>query len=445
MLNLIRKLLPERSPLRLIYHKYSAVLAAIFFRFPSHQIKVIAVTGTSGKSTTVELIHYLLQNSGIKTGSISGIQFQIGDEKSHNSTLRTTLRPWHTQKLLRQMVRAGCEYAIVEVSSHAIDQDRLWGVDFDTAVLTNIYNNEHLDYHKSYAEYVRTKAKLFKSLNSSYRKPNVPKVMILNADDDNFDLLNEIPADRKWSYSLQRPSEVRAENLNLEPHGSKFKVKLPNYELNIDTPIVGRHNIMNVLAAISTVAANRVEVNQIEKLLERFPGIPGRLEPVNEGQNFSVVVDFSYKPSGLEAVLKTLQEMVKGRVICIWGGVGRRNLDENYYAESAKIIHQYADEIILTTDDPYEDNPKTIAGIIKKHLPRTEGKNFFEIEDRFEAIRYGVFTAEKHDCVLLAGRGHENMQTIGSTSIAFDDRIVAREILQFAKKNRILTVEKKKK
>jgi len=280
-------------------------------------------------------------------------------------------------------------------------------------------------------------------LNSSYRKPNVPKIMVLNGDDTNFELLNEIPADRKWSYSLQKSSEVRGENLELRPNGSTFKVELPNYKLNIDTPIVGRHNIMNVLAAIATVAANQVEVNKIEKLLKKFPGIPGRLEPVNEGQNFSVVVDFSYKPSGLEAVLQTLQEMVKGRVICVWGGVGRRNLDEDYYKESAKIIHQYADEIILTTDDPYEDNPKKIAQIIRKHLPRTEGENFFEIEDRYEAIRYGIFTAEEHDCVILAGRGHENQQCIGNATIDFDDRIIAREILQFAKKKKLLALEKK--
>jgi UDP-N-acetylmuramoyl-L-alanyl-D-glutamate--2,6-diaminopimelate ligase len=149
---------------------------------------VIGVTGTSGKSTTVELIHYLLQNSGVKTGSISGIQFNIGEKSMHNGTLRTSLRPWHMQKLLRQMVRAKCEFAVIEVSSHALDQNRLWGVAIDTAVLTNIYDLEHLDYHGSFAEYVRSKAKLFRSLNTSYRKPGVPKVSILNRDDDNYEV-----------------------------------------------------------------------------------------------------------------------------------------------------------------------------------------------------------------------------------------------------------------
>jgi len=369
MLSKLRQIIPERSPIRLAYHRYSAMLAALVYGFPSKNLTVIGVTGTSGKSTTVELIHHLLQNSGVKTGSISGIQFNIGDKTIHNGTLRTSLRPWHTQKLLRQMVRAGCEFAVIEVSSHALDQNRLWGVHVDTAVLTNVYDLEHLDYHGSYAEYVRTKAKLFRGLNTSYRKPGIPKVSILNRDDENYEVFAEFPADKRWSYSLKKPSEVKAENLSLTAQGSEFLVRLPNHNLQIKTPIVGRHNIENLQAAVATVAANGVTVEKIEELLLDFPGIPGRLEPINEGQDFSVVVDFSYKPSGLQAVLKTLQEIVPGRVICVWGGLGGRNLDKEYYAEAVKMIEQNADEFVLTTDDPLDDNPKEIARIIRDALP----------------------------------------------------------------------------
>ena len=431
MLSKLRELIPERSPLRLTYHRYSAMLAALMYGFPGNRLTVIGVTGTSGKSTTVELIHYLLQNSGVKTGSISGIQFNIGDKVMHNGTLRTSLRPWHTQKLLRQMVRAGCEFAVIEVSSHALDQNRLWGVAIDTAVLTNVYDLEHLDYHGSFAEYVRAKSKLFKLLNTTYRKPGVPKVSILNRDDDNYDVFSELPADKRWSYSLKKTSEVKAENLVLNAQGSEFLVRLPNHNLQIKTPIVGRHNISNLQAAVATVAANGVTVKKIEELLKDFPGIPGRLEPINEGQDFSVVVDFSYKPSGLKAVLKTLHEMVPGKVICVWGGLGGRNLDEPYYAEAVKMIEQHADEFVLTTDDPLDDNPKEIAKLIKANMQRVEGENYYEIEDRYEAIRYAVFIAEPGDCVVIAGRGHEKEQTIGSKKIPFDDRKVAREVLQF--------------
>lgn len=432
MLSKIRQLIPERSPLRLAYHRYSAMLAAVVYGFPAKNMTVIGVTGTSGKSTTVELIHYLLQNSGVKTGSISGIQFNIGDKTEHNATLRTSLRPWHTQRLLRKMVRAGCEFAVIEVSSHAMDQNRLWGVAVDTAVLTNVYDLEHLDYHGSYAEYVRTKAKLFRSLNTSYRKPGVPKVSILNRDDENYEVFAEFPADKRWSYSLKKPSEVKAENLVLTAQGSEFLVRLPNHNLQIKTPIVGRHNIENLQAAVATVAANGVTVKKIEELLVDFPGIPGRLEPVNVGQDFSVVVDFSYKPSGLQAVLKTLKEIVPGRVICVWGGLGGRSLNEAYYSEAVRIIEQNADEFVLTTDDPLDDNPKDIARIIRSAMSREEGDAFYEIEDRYEAIRYGVYIAEPGDCVLIAGRGHEKEQTIGDKKIPFDDRVVAREVLEFA-------------
>jgi len=436
MLNQLRDLIPERSPLRLLYHKAMAIFAAVWWRFPGYRLKIIGVTGTSGKSTTVELIHYLLENSGVKSGAISGIQIQVGDQKYQNASLRTTLRPWETQKWLRKMVSAGCEFAIIEVSSHAIDQHRLWGVPFDTALLTNLYDNEHLDYHEDFADYVRTKSKLFKSLNYSYRKPAVPKVTILNKDDDNFEIFKELSADRQWSYSISRPADVGAQDLILDGNGSQMGVKLPNHHLDIKTPIIGRHNIQNLLAAITAVAANGVAVDKIEKLLEEFPGIPGRLEPVNEGQDFSVVVDFSYKPSGLEAVLETMNNIVDGRLLVVWGAVGNR--EARHRTESAKVLDVKADELILTTDDPYMEDPKQIANHVKEGLSRGEGDRFWEIEDRYEAIRYAVYAAQPGDCVLIAGRGHETVQTIGTKKIDFDDRVVVREILQFAQKKSLL-------
>ena len=436
MLNFLRRLIPEHSRWRKKYHYYSAIFAAIMHGFPANRLKIIAVTGTSGKSTTVELIHYLLQNSGVKTGAISGIQFRIGDQKFHNDSLRTTLRPWKTQQLLRRMLREKCEYCVIEVSSHAMDQNRLWGVSIDTAVLTNIYDNEHIDYHQNFAEYLRAKAKLFKGLNTGHRKPQVPKIMILNRDDHQFDFFKEIPADRTWSYSLQKPAEITAQNLELTPMGTHLDINLPNHKLHIATPIVGKHNIENILAAIAAVSANGVEVGKIETLLKKFPGIPGRLEPINMGQRFSVVVDFSYKPSGLQAVLSTLTDITPGNIICIWGGAGGRA--ESNHEEAARIIDQFADHFVLTTDDPLDENPKKIAKNIRNHIKRKEGEKFFEIEDRYEAIRYGIFIAEPGDCVLIAGRGHETTQTIGMRQIPFDDRVIAQEILQFAKDHNFL-------
>lgn len=436
MINFIRRIFPERHPLRLFYHKSQAVIAAILFNFPSHKLKIIAVTGTSGKSTTVNLIHYLIQSSGTKCGAISGINFRIGEETFFNETLRTTLRPWQNQKLLKKMVNEGCEFCVIEISSHAIDQNRIWGIAIDTAVLTNISDNEHLDYHTNFAEYVRTKSKIFDSLNLSYRKPNVPKISVLNLDDPNYELYEEFNVDRKWSYSTRKASDATASDIKLGAKKSKFHLKLPNVNFEITTNLLGKHNIENLIAAVSAVSANGIPVADLQKRMEDFPGIPGRLTPVNEGQAFSVVVDFSYKPSALEAVLKTLRGMITGKIIIVFGGTGSRTAKN--LEECGKIMDINADEIVLTTDDPNNDDPRVIAENIQKGINREEGEHFFEIEDRYEAIRYAIYIAEPNDCVLIAGRGHEVIQTIGNQKIPFDDKKVAEEILQFANKDNLL-------
>ncbi|HEY5713888.1 MAG TPA: UDP-N-acetylmuramoyl-L-alanyl-D-glutamate--2,6-diaminopimelate ligase [Candidatus Gracilibacteria bacterium] len=436
MLGFLRTIIPERSPARLGYHKFMAMIAAVVFRFPSNGMKVIAVTGTSGKTTTAGIIYHLLQSSGRKCGLICTSHFQIGDKFMPNKSLRTTLRAWTAQSLLRKMVRERCEFVVLEVSSHAIDQNRIWGINIDTAVLTNISENEHLDYHGNFADYIHTKAGLFRQLNASKRKPNVAKMSILNRDDRHYDLFEEIPSDRKWSYSLGKSADFTVQDVSLNEHGIKFTLPLPNHVLKIETPMIGKHNLMNLLAGITTAATVGVEVEQIPEILKTFTGVPGRLEAVNEGQSFGCVVDFSYKPSALKAVLETLRNIVKGRIIIVWGGAGGRSPENR--AESAKLINDMADHFVLTTDDPYEEDPRKIAEEIKQFITRKEGDRFFEIEDRYEAIRYACYIAEAGDLVLIAGRGHEVVQTIGKQKIRFDDREVAREILQFAKKQDLL-------
>ncbi len=424
---MLRKIIHPRSKTRLMYHKIAAILAALFFRFPSTQLKVIAVTGTSGKSTTVELIHHLLQSSGKRAGAISTINFHFGDRTEPNTSLRTTLRPWTIQKYLRKMVKEGIEFCVLEVSSHAIDQHRVWGVDVDAAVLTNVTDNEHLDYHGTFADYVRTKAKLFRGLNFSFRKSGIPKMAILNRDDAHYEIFEEIPADRKWSYSIEKHVDVKAENIQLSHEGTSFVLKIPNHHVEISTRLIGQHNLENLLAAISAALAFGVSIDDIQETLRKFSGVAGRLEVIPTIQDFSVVVDFSYKPSGLEAVLKTLKDFTPGKTITVWGGAGGRSTKNRQ--DSAQILDRLSDEIVLTTDDPYDEDPKKIATQIQKKIERAEGDRFFEIEDRYEAIRYAIFIAEPGDTVLVAGRGHEKMQTIGPQKIPFDDREVCREVL----------------
>ena len=431
MMKFLRALIPERSKLRLMYHKISAILAAILYGFPANKLRVIGVTGTSGKSTVVELIHFILQNTGHTCGAIGTIQFHIGDKILPNTTLRTTLSPWKTQKMLRQMVRAKCDSVVLEVSSHALDQNRVWGISFDTAVLTNLFDGEHLDYHETFTDYMQTKLKLFKSLNTSKRKPGILKQMILNNDDDNVSIFVDEVADRTWTFALQENADVRPSKFKFFADHTEFFLRAPNFESDMEAHIVGRHNLENLMTAIAVAQSTKISMKDVQRALKKFASIPGRLESIDMGQDFAAIVDFSYKPSALKAVLSALRPITPGRIITVWGGAGGRAASN--WGESAQTIAELADEFILTTDDPYMDNPKKIAKHAKQYIGREEGDRFFEIEDRYEAIRYALYTAQKGDTVLIAGRGHEKTQTIGKQVIEFDDRVIAREILDLLK------------
>jgi len=431
MMKLLRTLIPERSKLRLMYHKISAVLAAILYGFPGNKMRVIGVTGTSGKSTTVEMIHFLLQNAGHTCGAIGTIQFHIGSKTIPNTTLRTTLSPWKTQKMLRQMVRAKCDSVVLEVSSHALDQNRVWGISFDTAVLTNLFDGEHLDYHETFTDYLQTKLRLFKGLNSSKRKPGILKQMVLNNDDDNIPLFQEEVSDRTWTFALRENADVRPSKLQFFSDHTEFFLRAPNFESDMTARIVGRHNLENLMTAIAVAQSTKISMTNVQRALKKFVSIPGRLESIDMGQDFAAIVDFSYKPSALKAVLSSLRPITPGRIITVWGGAGGRAASN--WGESAQIIAELSDEFILTTDDPYKDNPKKIAKHARRYVGREEGDRFFEIEDRYEAIRYALYTAQKGDTVLIAGRGHEKTQTIGKQVIEFDDRVIAREILEMLK------------
>ncbi len=430
-MKLLRTLIPERSKLRLMYHKLSAILAAILYGFPGNKLRVIGVTGTSGKSTTVELIHFLLQNTGHTCGAIGTIQFHIGNKTIPNTTLRTTLSPWKTQKMLRQMVRAKCDSVVLEVSSHALDQNRVWGISFDTAVLTNLFDGEHLDYHQTFTDYLQTKLKLFKSLNNSKRKPGISKQMILNNDDENIAIFKDEVADRTWTFALQENADIRPSKFQFFSDHTDFFLRAPNFESDMTTRIVGRHNLENLMTAIAVTQSTNISMKDVQRALKKFTSIPGRLEAIDMGQDFAAIVDFSYKPSALKAVLSALRPITSGRIITVWGGAGGRAASN--WGESAQIIAELADEFILTTDDPYKDNPKKIAKHARQYIGREEGDRFFEIEDRYEAIRYALYTAQKGDTVLIAGRGHEKTQTIGKQVIDFDDRVIVREILELLK------------
>ncbi len=421
------QIISNQSPLRLLYNKIFSFLSCNIFHYPSNKLRIIGVVGSKGKTSTVELIHYLLQNSDKKVGAISDINIHIGGTNIPRKQNQSKLNPFQIQKYLHKMIKAKCEFCILEISEQDITQNKINGIAIDSLVFMNIINN-HKNNKKKFNNYLQSYKNIFKKLNYSFRKSNIQKISILNVDDEYFEEFDDFPADRKWTFSISKRANIQAQNIQINNNFLHFTADLPNYKIDTKAPLVGIHNLQNLIAALATISANGVLVTKTNELLEQYQGIPGYLQPINLNQNFSVIVDFAFHPSDVESTLKTIKSLSSKKIICVWGGKGGiKSLERQ---ESMKLIHKNCTELILTTDDPGREDPKKIAKELKKASHRIEGNNFFEIADRYEAIRYAIFTAEKDDCVLILGRGNQNKQLINSSEFNFDDRDVAIEILK---------------
>ncbi len=427
-------LFPAQSPLVRTCYKWAAVGASLWFRFPSGNLNVIGITGSKGKTTTSGLLHHILNESERKAGLITSEFMMIDGKRKTFKNQHPT--PWEIQRALRRMCRAKCEFVVVELSSSVVDQMRFWGVNLDTVILLNIDQDNYPDYYPNSAEYVQSKGEIFRWLNRSSRKPNIPKMAIVNRDIEYFDIIDDIPADKKWTFSVKKSSDYHAENFEFSETKTKFSLTLPNDHLQIESKLIGKHNLENIIAAIATSISWGVPVASIPEYLKTYCGVPGQIESIDAGQSFGCVVDRSLTPERLESTLEILRKITTKRLIVIWGG--KAPIDPEIYQESIKHLTRYADEIILTTDDPAKADPKKIAQEVRHILGKEEGEGFFEIEDRYEAIRYALYCAESGDLVLIAGRGDAPYQLIGSQQIPFDDRVVAREILSFAQEKEMI-------
>src|SRR3989339_558022 len=405
----LKKTIPSHSPIRLFYHKIRAILAALIYRFPSENMTVIGVTGTNGKTSTCHFLADILMEAGNKVGMLTTSDFRLGDQLIVNDYKMTTLSPFILQKLLRQMVSIGCKYAIVEVTSHALDQSRLWGINVDIALFTNI-SHDHLDYHGSKNEYLAAKGKLFESINYSKRKPKIPKIVILNGDDPEFPYFEKYIADRSYIYGIKKGS-FQAKNLQLAPNGSKFLLKIPNNQIEITFPLPGKFNIENALAAATTAVALEINLAIIQQGLQKAKPVPGRLERIDEGQKYNIIVDYAHAPDSLEKLLVMFRELTPQKLILVFGATGDR--DRTKRPIMGEIAAKYADFIILTNDDPYSENPIQIMEEVIKGFSRKEGNKFWRIPDRRQAIRLGLAIAREGDTVIIAGKGCEPYQVVG--------------------------------
>lgn len=426
MIKYLRSKISDRNPLRLLYHKIMAIVAAIYYRFPSRYLHVIGVTGTKGKTTTTNLAAAVLMEAGYKVGMSSTVNFRVGERTWANGTKITTLGPFFLQKLLREMVDEHCTHAVLEVSSHAILQNRVWGINFDTAIFTNI-TEEHVDYHGGFDNYLRTKGLLFHGLNRSGRKPRIQKVSILNKDDPNFSYFDQFLVDKQYTFGKQQGT-CFAKNIELLPSGSKFELHVPNNHANVHLKIPGEFNVYNALAAATVGLANNINIQTVKDALEKASAIPGRYEAIDAGQNYNIVVDYAHTAESLDSLLSLYKDLTPGKLYVVFGATGGGR-DKKKRSKMGAAAHKHADVIIVTDDDPYEENEWKIIEDVCVGIDRKEGENLWKIPNREEALKLALTLAKEGDTVIVAGKGAEELQMLRGTSIEWDDRKVIRNLL----------------
>lgn len=430
MKEILRRILPESFILWT--HKARAILANILYGFPSRHLKVIGVTGTNGKTTTCHLISDILEEAGYKVGMLATVDFKIGETITTNTTKMTTLNPFVIEKNLRKMVEAGCHYAIVETTSHAIAQYRNWGINYHTVVLTNI-THDHLDYHKTFEEYRQAKLKLF-SAN--------PKVSVINLDDESAGIFLKEPAKKTITYAIDERASVSAKKILYEKGGTLFTLVGDFGQITINLGLPGKFNIYNAMASFCVGLGEDIDPSTIKKALERFRGVVGRMEKVEAGQNFAVIVDFAHTPDGLVNVMETIAYGAKARIIHVGGATGER--DRTKRPILGAISGRYADITIVTNEDPYGEDPQKIIEEVAKGVPRGAnknhpkrlGQNFFVEPNRKTAILKALNMAKKDDIVLITGKGCETKMAVGHNQfIPWSDREIVEEHLQSKKYN----------
>lgn len=343
---------------------------------------------------------------------ISSVNAVIGDREYDTGFHVTTPDPFDLQKYLAQMVEAGSEYAVIEVTSHALDQNRVYNINFWAGVLTNI-THEHLDYHRDFGSYLKAKAKLFKNVKWS----------ILNKDDPSFSRLNQSALGKIVTYSLKEKADFIAKGIEYMPYESSFDLHYDKKVLSLKTPLIGEFNIYNSLAAIATVKSLGVSDISISSSLPLFPGVPGRMERLKTNTDYQVIVDFAHTPNALEQTLLSVKTFTKGRIIVCFGAAAERDTAKRPIM--GRIALKIADLIVLTNEDPRFEDPNKILTDIAKGIVKAGGvlnKDFWMIEDRAKAIKFCLEKAKPRDTVLILGKGHEKSISIKGKEYPWSDK-----------------------
>jgi UDP-N-acetylmuramoyl-L-alanyl-D-glutamate--2,6-diaminopimelate ligase len=408
-----------------------ANLACAFYNYPARQLCTIGVTGTDGKTTTSNLISTLFEAAGCSTGLMTTANFKLRGQEWENTTRQSTLEALEVQYFLRSMLDAGATHAVIETTSHGLELRRVHGCDFDIGVVTNI-THEHLDFHKTVDAYRRAKARLFEMLDPTRDKGLGSRpIAILNRDDVSYEILKPYCRVSILDYGIDAPALVRAIDIQLGAHSTRFRVVLPDAEHMIETQLVGRFNVSNCLAAIATAYSQGVSLADIARGLATVAGVAGRMERIDKGQPFTVIVDYAHTPDSLEKVLAILRPLTSGKLMVVFGSAGERDVQKRPLM--GRIAAQMADFFIITDEDPREEDSEGILREIAagaEAAGKCQDRDFLCIADRTTAIQTAFSHARPGDTVLLAGKGHEQSIIIGREKLPWDDRQVARAQLR---------------
>lgn len=427
----MKKLIPQK--IKNLYHLGQAVAANFLYGFPSKKIKVIGVTGTNGKTTTVQMISRILEEAGFRVAMASTINFKIGEKEWINKTKFTTLSSFSVQRFIKQAVESRCDYIVLETSSHALDQNRVWGVHYKTAVITNV-TREHMDYHHSIEEYRIAKLKLFHRVKTA-----VVNLDMLNAKD-------YLVSGVKIKYGFTTDQELTIDQTEYGPidvisarekelaiNYSRFSVGEARFELKLP----GLFNVENALAAICVGMDEKISLETIKSALVKITGVPGRMEHVPNKRGLDIVIDYAVTPDSLEKLytlirlIKTNAEanQKKARIISVMGSCGER--DRGKRPIMGAIVAKNADYVILTNEDPYGEEPEQIIDEVAAGIKdKQENVNFWRILDRREAIRKALALAESGDIIVVTGKGAEETMAMGDQVIPWNDKKVILEELE---------------
>jgi len=394
-----------------------ALCSANFYDHPSRQLKVVGVTGTKGKTTITYLLEGILLAAGHQTGVLGTIEYR--GPGLHSKASRTTPEAPDLQRMLRTLVDSGATHCVMEISSHALDLKRPVGTDFDVAVFTNL-SGEHLDYHPSMEAYFEAKKKLF-SLS-------LKNMAVINADDAWGQKLISQLTMGKITFGLTQAAMVFAESYKFTEAGIQVTLKFPAGRLTLNSPLLGKPNLYNILAAVSAALTLNIPLKAIATGIAAVKGIPGRFEKIENDLGFQIFVDYAHSDDALRKLLETAKELCQARIILVFGAGGDR--DKAKRPRMGKAAGEFADWSIITSDNPRSEDPKAIISEVESGIQQTGSKKY-EIEpDRKKAILKALQMGEKGDYILIAGKGHEDYQILGDNIIFFDDRQVIQELLQ---------------